>query len=316
MATTTKQPPGPPAGAALAGRSIARIGYGAMQLERHHADPAAGAEVLRRAIELGVNHIDTAHFYGDGFVNGLVRRAVGDADVLVASKVGAAPDPNGTLPLRPAQRPEELRAGVEDNLRSLGVDTIPIVYLRRLEVGPGLAAQGGQVVDIDDQLAEMTAMRDEGKIGAIGLSAVTTDTLRHALPAGIACVQNPYNLLDRRFEDALSLCREHEIGWVPFFPLGSAFPGMAKVAEEPAVREAASRAGVTASQLGLAWLLRHAENVFIIPGTGNTVHLEENMAAGGIELDAVTRATLDAVGAASVSAPVLAPSWPSGTGSD
>ena len=296
--------------AALAGRTVSRIGYGAMQLERHRGDPEAGVAVLRRAVELGVDHIDTAHFYGDGFVNGLIRRAA-VGDVLVASKVGAAVDPDGPFPMRAAQRPEELRAEVEKNLQSLGVETIPLVYLRRLEVGPGLAAVGDQIVDIDAQLAEMTAMRDEGKIGAIGLSAVTIETLRHAVAAGIASVQNPYNVIDRRFEDALTLSAENDIAWVPFFPLGSSFPGMAKVTDEPVVQNAAAKAGITPSQVGLAWLLEHSPNLLLIPGTGSVEHLAQNVAVGDIRLDEETRTALDAIGADTVAAPIEPPAWPS-----
>ena len=154
----------------LGGREVARIGYGAMQLR--HADPARAVALLRRAVDLGVDHIDTAQFYGDGFVNDVIRRALrpGD-DVLVASKVGAEPDPRGKIPLKLAQRPEQIRASVEANLASLGVEQIPLVNLRRADVGPGLTAEGDQVVDIDDQMAVMIAMRQEGKVGAIGLSA-------------------------------------------------------------------------------------------------------------------------------------------------
>ncbi|KQO64414.1 aldo/keto reductase [Curtobacterium sp. Leaf261] len=304
MSTTTTT-------ASLAGRTVARIGFGAMQLERHHDTPDAGVAVLHRALELGVDHIDTADFYGNGFVNDLIRRAVSaDAGVMIVSKVGAVPDPGGEFPLRPAQRPEELRAAVQDNLRGLGLDTIPLVNLRRLEVGPGLAAQGDQVVAVDDQLAEMAAMRDEGLIGAIGLSAVTTETLRHALPVGIACIQNPYNLLDRRFEDMLDLCVREDIAWVPFFPLGSAFPGMPKVTDDPTVIAAAEHTGATPSQVGLAWLLDHTPNTLLIPGTGSVGHLEENMSIADVHLETASRIALDAVGAASTTEPIHPPTWP------
>ncbi|GGY11077.1 aldo/keto reductase [Streptomyces minutiscleroticus] len=280
----------------IAGRTVSRVGYGAMQLERLHADRGAAVALLRRAVELGVDHVDTAQFYGDGFVNGVIRDAFRPEDgVVVVSKVGADPDPGGALPLRPAQRPEELRASVEDNLRSLGADRIPVVNLRRLDTGPGLRAEGDQLVDIDDQLAVMTALRDEGKIGAIGLSSVTLDGLRRALPAGIACVQNAYSLVSRDDEEMLRLCVEERIAWVPFFPLGGAFPGVPKVAEEPAVVAAARSLGRTPAQVGLAWLLHHAPNTLLIPGTADAGHLEANIAAGAIEFDDDTLAALDAV---------------------
>ncbi|MGW5714756.1 aldo/keto reductase [Amycolatopsis sp. NPDC003865] len=288
MPSTTK--------AGLAGRTVSRVGYGAMQLERLHADPDQAVALLRRAFDLGVDHVDTAEFYGNGFVNEVIRKAVrpGD-DVLVVSKVGADPDPGAPVPLRLAQRPEQLRASVEDNLRSLGLDRIPLVNLRRADRRPGLLAEGDQVVDLDDQLAVMTALRDEGKIGAIGLSSVTPDTLRRALPAGIACVQNAYSLVGRDDEDMVGLCVAEDIAWVPFFPLGGAFPGLPKVTDEPAVRAAARDLGRTPAQIGLAWLLHHAPNIHLIPGTASADHLEANIAVGDLALDADTLAALDAV---------------------
>ena len=280
----------------LAGRPVSRIGYGAMQLERLRGDHQAGVALLRRAVELGVDHIDTAQFYGDGLVNRLIRAALRPADgVLVVSKVGAEPSPGGPRRIRLAQRPGQLRASVEDNLASLGVDRLELVNLRRTDTGPGLRAEGDQVVDIDDQLAVLIAMRDEGKIGAIGLGSVTLDGLRRAIPAGIACVQNGYSLVSREDEDVLSLCVAENIAWVPFCPLGSAFPSMPKVTDEPAVRAAAQALGSTAQQIGLAWLLRHAPNVLLIPGTADAGHLAQNIAAGTITFDDATLATLDAV---------------------
>ena len=169
---------------------------------------------------------------------------------------------------------------MEANLVSLGIEQIPVVNLRRLDVGPGIRAEGDQVVDIDNQLAVMIALRDEGKIGAIGLSAVTIDGLRRALPAGIACVQNAYSVVGRQFEAMLELCLAEGIAWVPFFPLGGAFPGLPKVTAQPVVIDAAARMGVTPSQVGLAWLLGHAPNTLLIPGTASIGHLEENVAAG------------------------------------
>ena len=280
----------------LADHTVARVGFGAMQLARLRDDRTQAIAVLRRAIELGVDHVDTAEFYGDGYVNDLIREAVRPDDgVVVVSKVGAESDPGGNPPLRLAQRPEQLRASVEDNLRSLGLERIPVVNLRRTDGGPGVQAHRGQLVDLDDQLAVMTALRDEGKIGAIGLSAVTLDVLRRALPAGIACVQNAYSLVTRDDEELLKLCVAEGIAWVPFFPLGGAFAVMPKVTGEPAVRDVAAKLDVTASQVGLAWLLHHAPNVLLIPGTASIDHLEANLAAGAITFDEATLATLDAV---------------------
>ena len=164
-----------------------------------------------------------------------------------------------------------------------------------MDAGPGLLAEGDQVVDFDDQLGVMTAMLDEGKIGAIGLSSVTLEGLRRAVPAGIVCVQNAYSLVTRDDEGMLEACLTEGIGWVPYFPLGGAFPGIPKVTDEPAVRAAAQSLGSTPSQVGLAWLLRHAPNVHLIPGTANLEHLEANVAAATIVLDDATLAALDAV---------------------
>ncbi|PBD02156.1 aryl-alcohol dehydrogenase-like predicted oxidoreductase [Streptomyces sp. Ag82_O1-15] len=291
--------------ASFAGRTVLRVGYGALQLERLHAHRDEAVELLRRAVELGVDHVDTAEFYGFGFANAVIRETLRPEDgVLVVTKVGADPNPGGRLPLRLAQRPEQLRASVEDNLRSLGVDRLPVVNLRRLDTGPGLRPEGDQVVELDDQLAVMTALRDEGKIGAIGLSSINLDGLRRALPAGIACVQNAYSLVSREDEDMLQLCATEGIAWVPFFPLGGAFPGLPKVTEEPVVHAVAESLGVAPSQVGLAWLLHHAPNVLLIPGTADAAHLEANLAADKITFDAATLATLDAIESRSNELPI------------
>ncbi|GAA2302902.1 aldo/keto reductase [Streptomyces kunmingensis] len=280
----------------LAGRTVSRVGFGAMQLERLRGDRGAAVALLRRAVELGIDHIDTAQFYGHGFVNEVIAEALRpEDDVLVVSKVGAEPDADGPIPLRLAQRPEQLRAGVEDNLKSLGVERIPLVNLRRADTGPGLRAEGDQLVDMDDQLAVLTALRDEGKIGEIGLSSVTPEQLRRGLPAGIACVQNAYSLVARGDEEMLELCVAEGIAWVPYFPLGSAFAGMPKVTDEPAVIAAARAQGSTPAQIGLAWLLHHAPNVLLIPGTADPEHLRANVDAGALTLDEATLAALDAV---------------------
>ena len=171
----------------IGGNPVARVGYGAMQLFEASFDDAVA--VLRRAVELGVNHIDTASFYGPGDVNRRIREALAPypGDLVIVSKVGARFTGDDPIPLAAAQKPAELRAAVEDDLSQLGLDRIPVVNLRRMDLGPGVAAEGDQVVDVDDQLAEMIALRDEGQIGAIGVSSVPLDVLRRALPAGIAC---------------------------------------------------------------------------------------------------------------------------------
>jgi pyridoxine 4-dehydrogenase len=280
----------------LGAHPVARIGYGAMQLGEG-SSPKDAAAVLRRAVELGVNHIDTASFYAGGEVNAHIRRALAPYrdDLVIVSKVGAFPNPDGPVPLKAAQKPAELRVAVEADLRQLGLDRIAVVNLRRLDLGLGLAAEGDQIVDLDDQLAEMIALRDEGKIGAIGVSNVPLEILTRALPAGIACVQNAYSVLDRGCEDMLDFCVAQGIAWVPFFPLGSAFAGFPSVADNPVVAEVANGIGATPAQVGLAWLLAHAPNTLLIAGTRSIAHLEENVGAGDILLDPDALATLDAI---------------------
>ncbi|OBH61667.1 aldo/keto reductase [Mycobacterium colombiense] len=274
---------------------VARMGYGAMQL--FEASPDDAANVLRRAVELGVNHIDTASFYGPGEVNRRIRAALAPYpdDLVIVSKVGARYTGEQPIPLAAAQQPAELRAAVEDDLRQLGLERVPVVNLRRMDLGPGAAADGDQIVDLDDQLAEMIALRDEGKIGAIGISSVPLDVLRRALPAGIVCVQNAYSLLDRSQEEMVDVCLDEGIAWVPYFPLGSAFPGFPKVADNPVVADIAGELGVTGAQVGLAWLLAHTPNTLLIPGTRSIAHLEENIGAAGVALSAEAIARLDAV---------------------
>jgi pyridoxine 4-dehydrogenase len=280
----------------IGGSTVARVGYGAMQLFGTLSVGDA-ATVLRRAVELGVNHIDTASFYGPGEVNRRIRAALAPYpdDLVIVSKVGARYTGEQPIPLAVAQKPAELRAAVEDDLRQLGLECVPVVNLRRMDLGPGAQAGDDQLVDLDDQLAEMIALRDEGKIGAIGVSSVPLEVVRRALPAGIACVQNAYSLLDRSQEATLDFCAANGIAWVPYFPLGSALPGFPRVAENAAVLEVAADIGATPAQVGLAWLLAHAPGTLLIPGTRSIGHLEENVGAGDVALSADAIARLDAV---------------------
>ncbi|MFJ3321457.1 MULTISPECIES: aldo/keto reductase [unclassified Curtobacterium] len=300
-----------PGGAStLGGRTVGRIGYGAMALERFTDDRQAGVALLHRARELGVDHVDTADFYGDGVANDVIRRAFGaDDNVVVVSKVGAV-RVAAPVPLALAQRPEQLRAQVHANLRSLGRERIDVVNLRRADTGPGLLAEGDQLVDVEDQLAEMTAMRDEGLIGGIGLSAVSGEVLERGLAAGIVCVQNAYSLVAREHEALLDQCIREGIAWVPYFPLGGAFPGLPKVVDEPVAVRIADELGVTPAQLGLAWLLQHAPDVLLIPGTSDAGHLAENLAAGAVRLDESQVADLDAVWGRRLADGTAHPSWP------
>ena len=278
--------------------AVHRIGFGAMQLPGPGVmgpprDHDAAVAVLRRAVELGVDHIDTAQYYGPDVSNQLIREALHPypENLALVSKVGAVRDAKGGWP--PAQQPAELRAGVQDNLRTLGVEQLAAVNLRVLD-----PIRGYTPPPFEDQLAEMVRMREEGLIAGIGVSNVTLEQLDTAIRlAGVVCVQNAYSLLDRHHEDVLQRCASEGIAFVPFFPLGSAFPGMPKVTENPVVGELADRLGATAAQVGLAWLLHRAENILLIPGTSSVEHLEENLATGSLPLDESEMAELEAVGA-------------------
>ena len=287
--------PAPGGTARLAGRDVARIGFGAMQLEHRAADRSAALAILHQAVGAGVNHIDTAQFY-DG-CNALIRDALSPYpdDLVLVTKVGA--DRDGSGKLVPGQRPEQLRAQIEANLAALGVDRLDVVNLRRLDAAPGIVAEGDQLVDLDDQLAELTALRDAGKIRGLGLSSVSAGQLDQARPADIECVQNLYSVVDRTAEPVLDRCRAHGIAWVPFFPLGSAFPNRPRVTGNPAVLTVADEVGATPAQVGLAWLLAQYDRTLLIPGTANPAHLAENLAAGAVQLPAASIATLDRLAA-------------------
>jgi pyridoxine 4-dehydrogenase len=270
----------------LGGRPVGRIGFGAMQLAGPGVfgpprDRDAALAVLRRAVELGVDHIDTSQFYGPDVVNDLIREALHPYPdgLRLATKVGARRDAEGGW--LPAQRPEELRAGVEENLRSLRVDRMDLVNLRLLP------ADGQQAVPLPEQLGALNDLRAEGKLALVGVSNVSRAQAEQALElVAIAAVQNGYSLLDRSSEDLLELCQQRDIAFVPFFPLGSAFTGgPAALAADPVVSRVAAKHGATPSQIALAWLLHRDERILLIPGTSSVAHLEENHAAGGIALD-------------------------------
>ncbi|KQY07422.1 oxidoreductase [Mycobacterium sp. Root135] len=269
--------------------TVNRVGFGAMQLPgpgvfgppRDHDQAIA---VLRRAVELGVNHVDTAQFYGPDVANQLIREALHpySDQLALVSKVGARRDGEGNW--IPASEPEDLRADIELNLRELGVDQLAAVNLRIHSGDPNTPG----VVDhelFDRQLTAMIAARDEGLIGGIGLSSVNEDDLRRALDrTEIVTVQNAYNLVDRTSQAVLDLCTERGISFVPFFPLGSAFNDENPVLGNPAVKKAAADLGRTPAQIALAWTLSVAPNVLLIPGTSSVGHLEENLAVADIEL--------------------------------
>lgn len=276
----------------LGDRSVRRIGFGAMQLAGPGAfgpprDRDTALDVLRKAVELGVNHIDTAQYYGPDVVNDLIREALGPypEDLVLVSKVGAARDSTGRW--LPAMEPAQLRAGVLDNLRSLGVDRLDAVNLRLMD-GEGA---------FDEQLDAMIALRDEGLIAGIGLSNVTRDQLVHAVQrTEIVCVQNPLNLLAREALPLLRECQELGIAFVPFFPLGSAFGGVNRLLTHPDLIAVAQRLEARPSQVALAWLLELGPNVLLIPGTSTLGHLIDNVTTGRVRLDDDARKILDTIG--------------------
>ena len=273
--------------------SVSRIGFGAMQLPGPGVfgpprDRDEALAVLRRAVELGVDHIDTAQYYGPGVANELIREALHPypGALALVSKVGARRDGSGGW--LPYDEPDQLRRGIEDNLRSLGVGQLAAVNLRLID---------GAAPDqrFDHQLAAMIAARDEGLIGGIGLSNVSHGHLLRALDrTPIACVQNPLNLVNRASMPILQECSARGIAFVPFFPLGSGFGQANPVLGNERLRRTATRLGHAPAQIALAWLLGLAPNILLIPGTSSLRHLEQNMAAAGIELDERTRAELAA----------------------
>lgn len=252
--------------------------------------------VLRRAIELGINHIDTAQFYGPDVANELIHEALHPYpdNLALVSKVGGRRDDTGAWV--PAQQPDDLRADIETNLRTLGTDRLAAVNLR---VFGGDGPNAPAVVEdrglFDRQLSAMIKARDEGLIAGIGLSSISLEHLQIALErTEIVCVQNAYNLVDRTSQPILDVCSEHDIAFVPFFPLGSAFAPDNPVLGHPAVQREAARLGRTPAQIALAWTLSVAPNVLLIPGTSSVGHLEENTAVADIELDDETKRELDA----------------------
>jgi pyridoxine 4-dehydrogenase len=281
----------------LGDKPINRIGYGAMQLAGPAAfgpprDPAAARAVLRRAIELGVDHIDTSQYYGPDLVNDLIRDALHPypEDLKLVTKVGARRDATGRV--LPAQQPHELRAGVEANLRSLRVERLDLVNLRLVQTG------GDTAVPLEAQLSAMEEMRHEGKLDLIGLSNVDQATVRFALElVDVSEIQNAYSIIDRQDDELVNFAREHEIAFAPFFPLGSAFAGgPARLARDANIIQVADKHGATTTQIALAWLLHRYDRMLLIPGTSSVAHLEENMAAIELELDDADLAALDRVG--------------------
>jgi aryl-alcohol dehydrogenase-like predicted oxidoreductase len=280
----------------LGDKRINRMGYGAMQLAGPGVfgpprDPSAARAVLRRAIELGVDHIDTSQYYGPDVVNDLIRQALHPypENLKLVTKVGARRDDAGGW--HPAQQPDELRAGVEANLLSLRVERLDLVNLRLVD------ARDATAIPLEAQLSALDDMRQEGKLDLIGLSNVDQATVQRALEfVDVGEIQNAYSIIDRHDDAMIDFAREHEIAFAPFFPLGSAFAGGPKRLERDArIVQVADKHGATTSQVALAWLLCRYERMLLIPGTSTVAHLEENVAAVELQLDDADLAALDRI---------------------
>ena len=262
--------------------SVSPLGFGAMRLAGPNVfgppkDRQEAIAVLREAVDGGVDHIDTAEFYGPDVVNELIREALYPypEELILVSKVGARRDRHGGILID--DDPKQLRRSIEDNLRTLGVDALPVVNLRVMR-------QGEPDVLFDDQLDAMVSAREEGLVKSIGLSNVTLRQLVHALRfTDVACVQNAFHLGNRRSEPQLELCARRQIAFVPFSPLGGSGPD--SVLGRPEVVREALRLGITPAQVALAWTLRFSPNVLLIPGTSTLGHLRENLAVPRVHLD-------------------------------
>jgi pyridoxine 4-dehydrogenase len=275
----------------LGDRSVHRIGYGAMQLAGPHVmgpptDRDAAVAVLRRAVELGVDHVDTSDYYGPHVTNEIIREALHPypEDLVLVTKVGARRTPDGAWP--EALTPAELRSAVEDNLRHLGVEAMDVVNLRM----PGFAEP------VERSLAEpfeaLAALQQEGLVRHLGVSNVTTQQLAEARAiAPVVCVQNHYNLVHRDDDPMIDALAREGIAYVPFFPLGGFSPLQSAALETVARRLAASP-----MQVALAWLLARSPNLLLIPGTSSVAHLEENLNAAALVLGPRELEELDAIG--------------------
>jgi aryl-alcohol dehydrogenase-like predicted oxidoreductase len=267
----------------LADKAVWRVGYGAMQLAGEGVfgpprDRDEAIAVLRAAVHAGVDHIDTAQYYGPGVVNQLIREALfpyPDGLALV-SKVAARRDDSGAV--LPYDEPDQLRAGIEDNLAALGVEQLTAVNLRVMDN----AVPDERFVD---QLGALVAAQAEGLIAGIGISNVTHRHLLRALEVtDIVCVQNAYNLADRSSDSVLNECTARGIAFVPFCPLGWPKKQHDAIRTNTVVTGIAAGHGATPAQVALAWLLAIADNVLLIPGTGSRAHLTENLAAAALSL--------------------------------
>ncbi|MFD7285961.1 aldo/keto reductase [Streptomyces sp. NPDC059863] len=275
---TVTQQPARASGTFLLGGDlpVTRLGYGTMQLTGpgiwgDPEDPAEAVRVLRRAVELGINFIDTADSYGPFTADLLLKKALHPYpdDLVIATKVGLTR--TGPDEWVPVGRPEYLRQEVELNLRHLGVERIDLLQLHRID----------PKVPFDEQLGALVALQGEGKIRHLGLSEVSVAELEEAgRMARIVSVQNRFNLADRAAEDVVEYARAQGLGFIPWFPLAT---GALAAADTPLSKIAADR-GAAPSQLALAWLLRRSPVILPIPGTSSVAHLEENTMGATLEL--------------------------------
>ncbi|PWU51674.1 oxidoreductase [Micromonospora globispora] len=255
---------------------VDRLGYGAMQITGPGVwgdpkDPAEAVRVLRRAYELGVTFIDTADSYGPFVSEMLIKEALHPypEDLVIATKAGLTRSGPGDW--RPVGRPEYLRQQCELSLRHLGLDSIPLYQLHRIDAK----------VPLEDQLGELALLKQEGKVRHIGLSEVTVEQIEAARKiTPIVSVQNLYNLADRSAEDVLDHCERNDLAFIPWFPIATG-----NLAKPGGPLDAISTEhGATPAQLALAWLLRRSPVMLPIPGTSSVAHLEENVAAAEVQL--------------------------------
>ncbi|CAN5349812.1 aldo/keto reductase family oxidoreductase [soil metagenome] len=268
-------------------QDVNRMGYGAMQLSGPRifgppADRAEAVRVLRRAVEWGVDHIDTSDFYGPHVTNEVIREALApyDDDLVLVSKVGARRDDAGAW--LPAFSPDEIRQAVHDNLTRLGVERLGAVNLRVMD------GHQGSIVPQWEVLAEL---QQQGLVGELGLSTVTESHLAEVEGiAPVACVQNAYNIALRDDDALIDHLAERDIAYVPYFPLGGFSP--LDLTELDVIAE---QHGATGRQVALAWLLQRSPNILLIPGTSSVAHLEENLASADLMLTDADVARLDAL---------------------
>jgi aryl-alcohol dehydrogenase-like predicted oxidoreductase len=270
---------------------VKRIGYGAMQLAGDNVfgpprDRDEAVRVLQAAIDSGINHIDTAQYYGPGTVNEVIREALYPypSDLAIVSKVAARRDDTGAI--LAYDEPDQLRTGIEENLLTLGLDRLAAVNLRVMDGSrPGHR--------FDAQLAALIEARDEGLIDGIGLNNVSREHLGRAVSqTPIVCVQNLFNLADQRSLDLLDECTSRGIAFVPFCPLGWPRGVQNALLTSPVLVGLGARLGATPAQIALAWLLDLAPNILLIPGTRTRQHLAENMRSACVRVDDAARAEL------------------------